>query len=76
VTGRLSDPDLTRNVIEKADAGAQLFFSIYHLPRAVVTELFKNASPGFIRSYARAQGAFMVGPTDGTVALNLEDFHE
>lgn len=52
---------------EQALAGAQLFYAIYSLPKDKVTELFREASPGFVRAYARASDAFMgrANPAEG-----------
>lgn len=48
-----------QNLIEKADAGAQLFFAIYHMRKEKVQAVFKDASPGFCRAYMRASSAFL-----------------
>lgn len=47
------------NLIAKADAGARLYFAIYHLPQAKVKALFSDAPPGLFKAYMQAQRAFM-----------------
>jgi hypothetical protein len=48
-------------IFEKADAGAQLFFALYGLPKDKVAALFKDCSPGFMRAYMRASDAYYRG---------------
>lgn len=52
--------DIAANLIDKADAGARLFFAIHNMPRDNVTEVFKHATDGFLRAYRNACRAYGV----------------
>jgi hypothetical protein len=62
--------DVVVNLMAKVDAGARLFFAIYHHPQA--KELFASEfmTHGFIKGYMAASAAYLTDPqrsvtTDG-----------
>ena len=81
----ISEPDelltaggtlIEQDVIAKVNAGAQLTFAVWSLPRDVVAALFRDAPAAFTKAYGAAYEAYGIGawaPEVGTVALPDED---
>jgi hypothetical protein len=63
--------DGTADLIAKADAGARLFYALYHHPRFM--ELFRSDfwSWGMSKAYMSAQGAFLPRYARGGAAMGL-----
>jgi hypothetical protein len=52
---------LEQDVIAKVNAGAQLTFAVWSLPKDVVSALFKDAPASFSKAYGAACDAYGVG---------------
>lgn len=52
---------LEQDAIAKLNAGAQLTFALYSLPKDVALALFKDAPVAFTKAYMAAQEAYGVG---------------
>lgn len=52
---------VAQNLIAKVDAGAQLTFAVWSLPKPLVADLFKNAPLAFTKAYAAACEAYGIG---------------
>jgi len=50
-----------RDAIRKINAGAQLTFAVWSLPKDVVLDLFKNAPTAFQKAYMAATEAYGIG---------------
>lgn len=52
---------LEQDTITKVNAGEQLTFAVWSLPKDVVSELFKNAPSSFTKAYEAAYQAYGLG---------------